>query len=148
MSAEDTYVDPSALTRLYLHQPDSATMVRWRARTPGPLPVTHHGRLEVVNAISLACFRGEISRAEADKAWTYLEQDFVSAQLVHADLLWRAALQRAGDLSRAHSPGLGCRSLDVLHVACALELKLRNLLTFDDRQRKLASAVGLKTLSL
>ena len=118
MTAEETYLDPSALTRLYLHQPGSAEMVKWRRRHSGPLTVTHHGRVEVVNAISLACFRQEISAEEAEKAWTYLDEDFANGLLVQADILWRAALQRANELSRAHSPKLGSRSLDVLHVAC------------------------------
>lgn len=148
MTAEETYVDPSALTRLYLHQPGSAELVKWRARTSGPLPVTHHGRVEMTNAISLACFRGEITVEEAGKAWNYLDHDFASGLLVQADILWRAALQRAGELSRSHSPKFGSRSLDVLHVACALELKLRNLLTFDERQKKLAVAVGLKPVTI
>jgi predicted nucleic acid-binding protein len=43
---------------------------------------------------------------------------------------------------------LGTRSLDIFHVACALELKSRYFLTFDQRQQKLASAVGLKTVRL
>ena len=141
-------MDPSALTRLYLHQPGSVEMVKWRARTSGPLPVTHHGRVEMINAISLASFRGEISAEETGKAWNYIDHDFASGLLVQADILWRAASQRASELSRHHSPKLGCRSLDVLHVACALELKLRNLLTFDDRQKKLAVAVGLKPVMI
>ena len=148
MTAEETYVDPSALTRLYLHQPGSAEMVKWRRRHSGPLTVTHHGRVESINAISLACFRGEISSDEAEKAWAYLDHDFANGLLVQADILWRAALQRAHELSRVHSLKLGSRSLDVLHVASALELKSRALLTFDDRQRKLAAAVGLKPISI
>jgi predicted nucleic acid-binding protein len=39
-------------------------------------------------------------------------------------------------------------SLDVLHVACALELKLPHFLTFDERQLKLAKAAGLKAVRL
>jgi predicted nucleic acid-binding protein len=38
--------------------------------------------------------------------------------------------------------------LDVLHVACALELKLRHFLTFDERQQQLAAKVGLKIVRL
>jgi len=58
----------------------------------------------------------------------------------------RAALRRAGELSRVHTPALGCRSLDVLHVASALELGLRTFVTFDQRQQKLARAAGLKLM--
>lgn len=34
--------------------------------------------------------------------------------------------------------------MDVLHVACALELRLPYFLTFDERQQRLASAVRLR----
>jgi len=57
-------------------------------------------------------------------------------------------LNRAAELSQRHTPKLGTRSLDVLHVACALELKLRHFLTFDRRQQQLATAAGLKAVRL
>lgn len=147
-TAEEIYADPSALARLYAHQTGSCEMVAWRGKTDGALPVTHHGRTEIVNAIAAALFRKEISPSEAEAAYGYLESDFASGHLIQADILWRAALNRAAELSRAHTPMLGTRTLDVLHVACALELKLRHFLTFDERQRKLAIAVGLKTIKL
>jgi len=37
------------------------------------------------------------------------------------------------------------RTLDSLHVACALELKAERFWTFDERQAKLARVEGLKT---
>ena len=46
-----------------------------------------------------------------------------------------------------HSPKLGTRSLDVLHVASALELEMRYFVTYDKRQENLARIVGLKTLA-
>ncbi len=114
----------------------------------GPLPVTHHGRLEVVNAINLAVFRGELESAKAITAQSWFAEDFARGQLTQVDILWRAALDQAAELSRTHTPRLGTRSLDVLHVACALELRLRNFLTFDSRQGKLAAAAGLKPVRL
>jgi hypothetical protein len=42
--------------------------VAWRTRLPGPLPVTHHGRAEIANAIGLAQFRAEISPEKATEA--------------------------------------------------------------------------------
>lgn len=148
MTAEEIYVDPSALAQLYIRQDGSLKMVNWRRRFPDSLTVTHHGKTEIINAISLALFRRDIPAEEAEKAFAYFEDDFTSGRLIQADILWRAALQRAAELSRTHTPGLGTRSLDVLHVACALELKQRGLLTFDGRQGKLAAAVGLKTILL
>ena len=144
MTAEQVYAEPSALAQLYLHQSASREMVAWRRRTSGSLPVTHHGRVEIINAINLAAYRGEVTTEKAAAAHTLLGDDFVYGQLAQVDILWRAALNRAAQLSMAHTPKLGTRSLDVLHVACALELNLRLFLTFDERQQKLAAAAGLK----
>jgi predicted nucleic acid-binding protein len=147
-SAEKVYVDPSALSRLYVHQAGSREMSEWRSRTRGSLPVTHHGRVEMVNMVALAVFRKELTKKQAEEAWSNLDEDFVTGRLTQVDLLWRGALTRAAALSRAHSIRLGTRSLDVLHVSCALELSLRSFLTFDERQRTLARAVGLKVIEI
>jgi predicted nucleic acid-binding protein len=141
--AERIYVDPSALLKLYLHEPESAAMSRWRARTRGPLPVSRHGRLELVNGICLAAFRGHLRREALDDALASVEEDFTEGRYLERDVLWRGTLQRAADISRRHTAALGCRSLDVLHVATALELGLRRFMTFDRRQRELARAAGL-----
>jgi predicted nucleic acid-binding protein len=61
-------------------------------------------------------------------------------------VLWRATLRRAGEISREHTSTLGCRTLDVLHVATALELGLHAFITFDRRQRELALATGLRVV--
>lgn len=147
-SAEKTYVDPSALLKLYIHQPESALVSAWRARTKGPLFVTHHGRVEVINGICLAAFRTYISDDAMADALSSFDEDFAEGRYLQADLLWRAALQRAADLSRQHTATIGCRSLDVLHVASALELEAKKFLTFDARQQQLAQAAGLKPVLL
>lgn len=145
--AEATYVDPSALLKLYIHQRESAAMNAWRARAASALPLTHHGRAEIVNGICLAAFRGHISAAAKDDALASFDEDFAHGRYSQADLLWRATLRRAAELSRKHTPALGCRSLDVLHVASALELGMRRFLTFDLRQQRLARAAGLKAVA-
>jgi hypothetical protein len=110
----------------------------------GTLTVTHHGRTEIVNAICRVAFLGYLDTAGLDEALSDFAADFAEGRLRQADLLWRAALDRAEALSRRHTPKLGTRSLDILHVACALELRLPGFLTLDDRQRQLAQAAGLK----
>lgn len=147
MSADRIYVDPSALRSLYLHDGRSRAMARWRRRHPAPLPVTHHGRVEIVNAMALAVFRGDIAPVIMTDALGDLDDDFVAGRLVQADLLWRRALDRAAELSRSHTPRLGTRSLDVLHVACAAELGCTVFISYDVRQQDLAKAVGLRIVA-
>jgi len=43
-------------------------------------------------------------------------------------------------------PRLGVRTLDTLHVACALQFNAERFWTFDERQAKLAKVTGLKSL--
>ena len=143
-NAEKTYADPSALLKLYLNEPESRAMTSWRAKAGGPLAVTHHGRVELANGIALAAYRQLVDERVFTAALAALDDDFQQGRYVPVDLLWRAALKRAEDLSRNFSRTLGTRSLDVLHVASALELGFRNFLTFDLRQQNLARAVGLK----
>jgi len=146
-SANRTYADPSALLKLYIHEPASAAMSAWRSRTKGALPVTPHGRLEIVNGICLAGFRKIITAEALSDAIASFDEDLAEGRFVDADILWRATLRRARELSRAHTPALGCRTLDVLHVATAIELGLRYFVTFDSRQGQLAKAAGLKPLT-
>jgi predicted nucleic acid-binding protein len=146
-SAERIYVDPSALLKLYIHEPESAAMNAWRARVRGALPITLHSRLEIANGISLAAFRKAITTGAMADALLSFEEDLADGRYIEIDVVWRATLRRAADISRTYTPKLGCRSLDVLHVATALELGLRDFVTFDVRQRQVARAVGLKSLT-
>ena len=146
-SAERIYADPSALLKLYVHEPGSGAISSWRARTKGALPMTPHGRLEIVNGICLAAFRKVITAEASRDALSSLDEDLAEGRYVLADVLWRATLRRAAKLSRTHTPVTGCRALDVLHVATALELGLPCFVTFDGRQQKLARAVGLKPIT-
>lgn len=146
-SADRIYVDPSALRRLYVHDDRSRAFSTWRQRVRGPLSVTLHGRAEIVNSISLAVFRGDLRREDGQNALADLEDDIGEGRLHLVDVMWRQALLRAADLSRAHTSMLGTRTLDVLHVSTALVLECRVFVTYDDRQAKLAKVVGLRVLS-
>ena len=122
-------------------------MSAWRARHREALTITHHGRAEINNGICLAAFRGQITAPAMIDALDSFDEDFAEGRYVQADLLWRATLNRAVALSRARTHEVGCRTLDVLHVASALELGFGKFLTFDHRQQKLARDAGLKIVN-
>ncbi len=106
--------------------------------------ITAFNRAEVANAIHRYVFRGAISATEALAAWKHFEQDRVNGLWMQVDLpirFWETSI----DLARRYGPTLGVRTLDSLHVACALELKAERFWTFDERQARLAEAVGLDT---
>ena len=54
------------------------------------------------------------------------------------------AFELCAELARRYGPKLGMKTLDTVHVACALELKAERFWTFDERQAKLAKAAGLR----
>jgi predicted nucleic acid-binding protein len=106
--------------------------------------ITPLNRAEVANAIHRYVFRGAISSTDALAAWTHFEQDRANGIWTEINLpirLWDTSI----DLARRYGPTLGVRTLDSLHVACALELKAQRFWTFDERQARLAEAVGLDT---
>lgn len=107
-----------------------------------PLLVTSVGELEVTNAISLRVFRGEISPAASKAALALLRKDVEDGVLM-VRALPAAAFERAKQLARKHTPRLGTRSLDILHVAAVLTLQAEALYTFDIRQAKLAAAESI-----
>ena len=122
-------------------------MNAWRRRTKGALPLTPHSRLEIVNGICLAAFRKLITIDARDDALVSLDEDIADDRYADAAVLWRATLRRATELGRRFTSTIGCRSLDVLHVATGLELGLTSFVTFDKRQRQLAAAAGLKAIT-
>jgi hypothetical protein len=51
---------------------------------------------------------------------------------------------KAGELSDTHTPAIGTRSLDLMHVATAMLCKAQRFLSTDTRQREAAKAEGLE----
>lgn len=106
--------------------------------------ITPLNRAEVANAIHRYVFRGVVSATDALAAWKHFEQDRTFGIWTQVDLpirLWETSI----NLAQRHGPTLGVRTIDSLHVACALELHAQKFWTFDDRQARLAEAVGLDT---
>ena len=86
-TAKTVYADPSALLKLYLHEPESQSMTTWRTKARGPLSVTYHGRVELFNGIALASHRKLISEPAFNEALAALDDDFAQGRYVQADLL-------------------------------------------------------------
>jgi predicted nucleic acid-binding protein len=100
-------------------------------------------KTEWVHAIEQHVFRGQMSVTTANKVYSEFERDNRSG-LWEEIPLPEAVYERATELARRYIARTGTRTLDTLHVAAALELKAERFLTFDNRQTKLAKAVGLK----
>lgn len=101
-------------------------------------------RAEMAHALFQYVFRKIISDREAELVWGSFDEDCVQGVWMQVDLpktAWEASIRLAGK----YRARFGIRTLDSLHVACALELGAERFWTFDERQGRLAKAVGLKT---
>ncbi len=101
-------------------------------------------RAEFASAAFLHVFWKKATALEAEKAIAAFDQD-IAAGLFEISDLSKHTFERCIDLARRFGPTLGVRTLDSLHVATALELRAEKFWTFDDRQARLAEAVGLDT---
>jgi predicted nucleic acid-binding protein len=83
------------------------------------------------------------SHAEGARMLADFDNDLASGALVIVPAEWPEVHSIAERLSAQHTPGGAHRALDVLHVATAMHLGARELLTFDANQAALAKAEGL-----
>ena len=138
-----TYADSSFIVCLY--SPDVHSHEANRRMLQKPLVLlTPVNRAELAHSLQRQVFRERIDAATAAAAWDAFEEDCQRGLWVVNDLPDNA-WERSIDLARRHGPALGVRTLDSLHVACAVELKARHFWTFDERQANLAKAAGLNT---
>jgi predicted nucleic acid-binding protein len=137
------YVDSSFLVSLYVTDQHSAES-RKRVLAASDIWFTPLHLAEWAHAIAQHVFRRKLTPAEAQEMYLQLEADRTTGRWLEAALP-EHAFGLCADLARRHGPKLGVRTLDSLHVACALELKAERFWTFDQRQAKLARAEGLKT---
>jgi predicted nucleic acid-binding protein len=141
--------DTSFLYGIYLSQSNSPAATAHAATMKEPLYLTELLWYEFRQSLRFQVWRRSanaregIAQADANAAFNLLEADVVSgvAVLVPCDL--RDVLRRAEDLSKQYTISGGQRSFDILHVASALHLGAKEFLTFDERQRRLATAAGL-----
>lgn len=136
------YADTSFLASLYGADANSAEAAH-QIQTLGPtLVVTPFGELEFVTAFEAQAFRRFLTAPEVDASLQAFRADLVMG-LLRRKPVPESAFARAIALSRLHTRALGCRTLDILQVAIALELEAEAFFTFDKDQAKLAKRAGL-----
>jgi predicted nucleic acid-binding protein len=124
------YLDTSALLKLYLMEQGSEWVQSQVASQEDPLPVWELQEAELTNALRLKVYWNDISARKARGLYVFPNLDRP------------ALMNRFRELSR-HTMELGTRTLDVLHVACACELRVARFISFDSRQLTLAARCGL-----
>jgi predicted nucleic acid-binding protein len=137
------YPDSSFLVSLYRADPNQPAAHAFMARRSLSLAFLPLHRLELRNALRFAEKQGLLSSQDRRGTFQQVEDDLRGGLLVHAPIPWNDIFRRADDLSEKYFSTHAQRTLDLLHVAAALESGHRLFLSFDQRQRGLAKATGL-----
>lgn len=137
------YADSSFLASRYIQGTYSIQADR-RMHSLPIVWLTPLNRAELAHAIEYQVFRQRFTSAQSSLAWRDFEDDCLQGIWVLMALPERT-WERSIDLTRQFGATFGVRTLDSLHVACALELNAQKFWTFDERQAKLAEAAGLDT---
>lgn len=127
-TAEEIYVDTSALGTLLVEQPESVALLRWLDETEAVL-------------VSSDLLETELRRIAVREG---LRQEDVSALLEGVSL---ADIDRATFRSAGLLPMPYLRTLDALHLEAALRLQVLAVLTYDHRFGDAARALGLDVVA-
>ena len=142
----NTYFDTSIIVKSFVLEPDSPAALEILETAGEPFVFSHLHEIEIPNAIRLKRFRGEITRAQESAAIRAFHADVDAGRMARSTYDLEAVFIRAEQLSSRHSGDIGTRSLDVLHVAAALESGCTIFASFDERQRKVAALAGLAVI--
>ena len=123
-----TYADTSFFFSLYATDSNSPRADAWRQSHSSPLPFTAFHRVELRNGFHLAVFQKRLTLQEAQAAWQEVENDLAAGWLIPRGGLWHRTLREAESIAQNHTPVVGCRTLDILHVATASLLALPDFL--------------------
>ncbi len=150
MSVMDHFPDTSFLCSLYRLQIFTSQAIKWRDAHREPLPVSTLLLLEFRQSVRLQMRLHSKDRTkgyglrEASAMLRDFQSDLAAGIMRVVPVDWADVHAIAERLSATHTSREGHRLADILHVATALHLGMKGFLTFDERQRDLAEAEGLR----
>ena len=136
------YLDTSALVKLYVLESGSEFVQSCISGQEYPLPVWELQEAELTNALHLKVFWNELTAAEADLQIGHF-RDRMRRGVYFFPEIDRIELMRTFHRLSEETPRTGCRTMDIFHVACALQIQSCRFLSFDGRQSSLARIAGL-----
>jgi uncharacterized protein len=139
------YLDSSALTKLYLAELETPHVAQWVREQAEAIPFSFLHELELSSALERRQFAAELTPTGAKRIVRAIEVDLQNGVLRRPTLDWSNVFSTAIRLVRRHGQR-GLRSLDSLHIASALQIRPRMLITFDQKQASAAAREGLKVL--
>jgi predicted nucleic acid-binding protein len=141
-----TYIDTALFVKALVFEADSEATIHLLDEIGEPFAYSHLHELEIPNAIRLKRFRGEITKTQETSAIRIFLSDVDAGRFERISYDLAAVFIRAEQLSSKYSGEVGSRSLDLWHVAAALEAGCSSFVSYDARQRSVARRCGLKVL--
>jgi len=135
----NSYIDTALFVKGYVLEEDSAKTISLLEDIGEPFAYSHLHEIEIPNAIRLKRFRGEITRAQETSAIRIFKADVDASRFERLDYDMGSVFIRAERLSARFSGELGTRSLDLWHVAAAMEAGCSAFASYDARQRAAAA---------
>jgi hypothetical protein len=134
------YVDTSVLIAIYTKETKSADVSRWYASCTDELACAVWCVSEFASALGIKQRTGQISHAEAQIAWMQFER--MCANDLQLLPIESATFHRAAILTLDAASGL--RAGDALHLASALDSKVKSIATLDNVLATNAKRMKLK----
>ncbi len=142
--AVEVYADSSFLVSIYRRDGNQAAAHAFMVKHSPVLAFLPLHRVELRNALRFAEVQGLLTGQERRGVFKQIEQDLRDGLLQHVTVAWNDVCRRADELSEKHMIRNGQRTVDLFHVAAALEMGVHLFLSFDQRQIGLAKAAGLR----
>jgi predicted nucleic acid-binding protein len=141
------YFDSSALVAIYVNE-EHSDAARQEIRNHASVAWTPLHDVEVRNALRLLRGRGQIEAKELAALLGHIDEDLAQGRLARAAIDLDAVFRRAAELSERKSAETLARTLDILHVAAALEIGSSIIVSGDARQLALAASQDLVTVDI
>jgi predicted nucleic acid-binding protein len=138
------YVDTSVLVALCTHEAKTDDVVKWYANCTDELVSAAWCVTEFASAMGLKQRTGQLTESQAQSAWLQFERICANdLELLPVDAM---TFHKAAMLTMDASAGL--RAGDALHLACAMEAKVKGLVTLDVVLAKNAKRVKVQPVEI
>jgi predicted nucleic acid-binding protein len=138
------YVDTSVLVALYTNEIKSADVSRWYGSCSDELVSAVWCVSEFASALGIKQRTGQISVNEGEAVWMQFER--MCANDLQLLPIEQGTFHRAAVLTLDAASGL--RAGDALHLATALDIKVKSIATLDDVLAKNATRMKLKQIMI
>ena len=142
------YYDSGVLVKLYVREESSDAVARLLAKRGEAVILNDLHELEMRNALRLKRFRDEIDDEQLAASMAMIASDLAVGRLIRGGIDWRSVCTEAERLSAAATTAIGVRTIDLLHIAAALNRAASGLVSLDHRQRAAARMSGLELVEL